>query len=107
MKMMINDLRRIFGLGIFHRRTWRYFFQYLWNGWSDMDTWAIDWYIAKKIQPILERFDEIDSDWTEQSEDWVGLKARALKTNEEYARGGHKIAEWHKNVAVHLTKFWW
>ena len=38
----------------------RFFFQRLWRGWDDSDTWSLDMTIAKFVLPRLIRFKELE-----------------------------------------------
>lgn len=44
------------------RRYWRHWYQWLTRGFSDQETWALDYEIAKFTLPRLKRYKEIASD---------------------------------------------
>lgn len=105
MKMIIRDLRRILRLGIWERRTWKFVFQYLWNGYSDMDTWSVDWYVANKLQPVLHRFTDVC--YGPRTKRMARL---AAAENDRYVETNASCIyteTFQRRVCDKLTWFWW
>lgn len=107
MKMFIEDLKHIFDLGFFHKRTWRFFFQYLVHGWSDQDTWAMDYYVARKIQPVLKRCVRIQKNCLLLTNEDIKQLDIIIKTCDEFIAEQVFEDEFHKKVLMNLINMWW
>ncbi len=113
MKMMIFDIRRIFKLSWKRKRTWGYLFQYLWNGYSDIDTWSVDYYVACKALPVMEQYRKVaPSGIRIDSEDQIELE-EALVACRGMAYGNPPLLEkyygedFQLKFSNILRKFWW
>lgn len=64
-------------LGLFDKRRYRFFWQRLTKGYSDNETWSLDYYLPKLILPRLKRFKQITICYPDQNgetfEDWMAI----------------------------------
>lgn len=105
MKMMFADLKNIFRLGWRERRTWRFFFQYLWWGYTDQDTWSVDYYVARKLKHVFPRFRSLsDSRILAPADDYKDIQD---EIDLYVADGGHDNERFQAKVSNRLIEFWW
>lgn len=109
MLMLLSDLRQILKLGVKDRRTWRFFFQHLWRGWSDLDTWNIDLYVARKVQPVMKRYSEYSFNLisTPGHRRAVLLACREIDRYVESDASCEYTLKFQRRFADKLTYFWW
>lgn len=104
--MFFDGLQTLLSLGWRRRRTWRFVFQYLWNGWSDFDTWNVDSYLANKAYPVMKRYAEIAPDVIVIEDDKeLNEVVEVLKrhvTDEDW-----NPEELQEKFFNHAISFWW
>jgi phosphoribosyl-dephospho-CoA transferase len=89
------------------------------QGWSDQDTWSLDYSLAKTILPRLKRFKEITlgiPGHIETKEEWDAILDKMIAAFEFYASEEHWSAypsEWEKHkeglklFAENYSALWW
>lgn len=105
MKMMFADLKEIFSLGWRNRRTWRFFVQYLWWGYTDQDTWSVDYYVARKLKHVFPRYLMWYERWT--ADDPNDYRRVQDEIDLYVADGGCDTERFQEKVGNRLTEFWW
>ena len=53
---------------IFKKRFWKFLYQKLTRGWTDAETWSLDYTFAKYMLPRLERYEELTKGYTGNDE---------------------------------------
>lgn len=105
MKMLFADLKQIFSLGWRSSRTWMFFFQYLWWGYTDQDTWSVDYYVARKLQHVFPRYRSWNDRWAiSPSDDYKEIQD---EIDLYVADGGCDNERFQEKVSNRLIEFWW
>ena len=63
------------------------------RGWSDEDTWSLDWTIAKFILPRLKRFAKLQNGFpgSTTSKEWNEILEQMIEAFELYSKGGWEL----------------
>lgn len=107
MLMFIDDIRRIASIGLLKKRTWRFFLQYLWRGYSDVDTWSVDYYVARKLKYVFPTFRAAHDGFcgrSDRTRDYVLIEQ---EINAYVESGGVDNERFQEKVSNRLIEFWW
>lgn len=100
--------------------TYKRFFQRIFRGWDDSETWNLDTSLYKWLLPRLKRFKELNNGWPDSKydtfEDWNNELDKRIKQLEYIVENypdttnkklNHTVTDFNKWLFRDLCDLWW